>query len=91
MALYMVERDLSAVSPQNIQSAQNKLVQLTKQYTANGKPVRYINSMPVADQPRRSIWLFEAANEQLVKEVNECAHLPYNRIVEAMSTIHALI
>lgn len=51
--------------------------------TAEGNVVRYIRTTFVPGESH-CMCLFDAANETLVREANEKAQLPYNRIVPAM-------
>ena len=57
-------------------------IETSRQFTAQGKNVRYIRSMFLPEEAR-CMCLFEAPNPQLVKEVNDAAKLPYTRVVEA--------
>ena len=50
--------------------------------TAEGKPVRYIRSMYVPGDSR-CMCLFEASSEQDVRDLNDAAKIPYERIVRA--------
>jgi hypothetical protein len=64
-------------------AAQKAAIDTGKKMTVSGKPVRYIRStfVPAED---RCMCLFEAPNQQSVKELNDTAKLPYTRIVEAL-------
>lgn len=56
---------------------------------AAGKPVRYLRSTFTPGESRCRC-LFEAANGELVQEVNDAAQLPYSRIVLAMELTSTL-
>jgi muconolactone delta-isomerase len=83
MNVYMVERELEAVTMENLAAAQKAAIETGKRLTGQGKAVRYIRSTFVPGEAR-CFCLFEAASPQVVKELNETAHLPYSRIVEAL-------
>ena len=83
MAVYMVERELPGVSMDQLAAAQKAAIETGRQFTEEGKNVRYIRTTFVPGEAR-CMCLFEADNAELVKEVNETAQIPYNRVVEAM-------
>ncbi len=83
MAIYMVERDLPGITMEQLAAAQQAAIETGGRFTAQGKPVRYIRGSFVPGEAR-CMCLFEAANPQHVKEVNEAAQIPFSRIVEAM-------
>ena len=82
MAVYMVERDLPGVTMEQLGAAQKEAIEKSRQFTAEGKDVRYIRSIFVPGEAR-CMCLFEAPNPDVVKEVNEAAKIPFTRIVEA--------
>lgn len=82
MPVYPVERDLAGITMEQLAAAQKAAIETGKQFTAKGKPVRYIRSTFVPGEAR-CMCLFEAPSPQLVKEVNEAAKIPFSRIVEA--------
>ena len=83
MAVYMVERDLKDIPMDQLAAAQKAAIDTGKKMTMSGKPVRYIRSTFVPAEGR-CLCLFEAPNQQSVKELNDTAKLPYTRIVEAL-------
>jgi Protein of unknown function (DUF4242) len=83
MAVYMVERDLPGITPEQLAKAQRAATVASEQFTAQGKEVRYLRSTFVPDDSR-CMCLFESPNRQFVKDVNETAGVPYTRIVEAL-------
>ena len=82
MPVYMVERDLPGISMEQLAAAQKKAIQMGKELTAEGRPVRYIRStfVPGEDKCMR---LFEAPNPEHVREANERGQIPFTRIVIA--------
>jgi hypothetical protein len=59
MAVYLVERDLPGVTPEQLAAAQKKAIQVGKDMTAQGREVRYIRSTFVPGE-NRCMCLFEA-------------------------------
>jgi Protein of unknown function (DUF4242) len=83
MAVYMVDRHLPGITPEQLGAAQRAAITAGEEFTARGKLVRYIRSTFVPEEAR-CMCLFEATTRELVKEVNDAAQLPYVRIVEAL-------
>lgn len=79
----MVERELPGISMEQLAAAQQAAIETGQQFTAEGKRVRYLRTTFVPGEAR-CMCLFEADNADLVKEVNETAQIPFNRIVEAL-------
>jgi hypothetical protein len=60
--------------------------QQSKQVTSSlpvGKAVRYIRTTFVPGEAH-CMCLFDAANPELVKEVNDAAQIPYTKVIEAL-------
>ena len=83
MTVYMVERNLPGVQLDQLAAAQKAAIETSNQFSAGGKVVRYIRTTFVPGEDR-CMCLFEAANPEVVKEVNEAAQIPFTRIVEAL-------
>jgi hypothetical protein len=83
MTVYMVERDLPGVTTEQLAAAQKAAIEKGQEFTANGKDVRYIRSIFVPGESK-CMCLFEAANPEVVKEVNEAAQIPFTEIKEAL-------
>ena len=83
MAIYMVDRDLPGVTMDQLAAAQKAAIDTGKQFTDEGKNVRYIRTTFVPGEAH-CMCLFEADNADLVREVNEAAQIPFTRIVEAL-------
>lgn len=81
--IYMVDRDLPGITMEQLAGAQQAAIATSEQFTAAGKPVRYLRSLFVPGEAH-CMCLFAAPAAELVKEVNEAAQLPYTRIVEAL-------
>ena len=82
MAVYMVERDLPGVTLEQLAAAQKRAIQVGMDLTAQGRAVRYIRSMFVPGE-HKCMCLFEAPNQEHVREANERAEIPFTRIVPA--------
>ena len=83
MAVYMVERDLKGITMDELGAAQKAAIETSQKFTSEGKPVRYIRSTFVPGDSR-CMCLFEASSQELVKDVNETAGIPFTGIVEAL-------
>jgi len=83
MPVYMVERDLPGIQMDQLAAAQKAAIATSDQFTAEGKPVRYIRTTFVPGEAH-CMCLFEAANPDLVKQVNDKAQIPYTRVIEAL-------
>jgi hypothetical protein len=83
MSVYMVERSLKGIPMDDLSAAQQAAIRTSQEFTSAGKPVRYIRSTFVPESGA-CMCLFEAGDPDAVRQVNESAKLPYDRITEAM-------
>ena len=83
MAVYMVDRDLPGITPEQLGTSQRAAIDTCQRFTGAGRDVRYIRSTFLPEESR-CMCLFEAATRELVREVNDAAQIPYTRIVEAL-------
>ncbi len=83
MPVYMVDRNLPGVTLEQLAAAQKAAIETSRQFTAQGKAVRYIRSTFVPGESH-CMCLFEASNADLVKQVNEAAKIPFTRVAEAL-------
>ena len=83
MPVFMVERDLPGIKMDQLAAAQKAAIETGRQFTREGKNVRYIRTTFVPGE-NKCMCLFEASNADLVKQVNEKAQIPFTRIVEAL-------
>ncbi len=90
MALYMVERDLSNVAPEQLRLDQRDIASACIQLKARGKRIRYINS-GVAPADGRAFDLFGADSPDLVKDVHASAGVQYLRITEILDVTPSFI
>ncbi|HUF65789.1 MAG TPA: DUF4242 domain-containing protein [Gemmatimonadaceae bacterium] len=82
MPVYMADREVPGMTMNELADAQRAAIDKSREFTDEGKPVRYIRSMFVPGEAHL-MCLFEAKDADTVKAVNEAAGLPFNRIVEA--------
>jgi hypothetical protein len=78
----MADRNLPGITMGELGAAQKSAIETGKKMTAAGKPVRYIRSTFVPGESR-CMCLFEAPSEENVRELNETAKIPFERIVRA--------
>lgn len=83
MPVFMADRELPGIEREQLAAAQQAAIRTSEEFTARGRPVRYIRSTFVPGE-NRCMCLFEAATPELVREVNEAAQIPFTRIIEAM-------
>lgn len=81
MPEYMVERHLPGITPEQLTAAAARAKSVTAEMTQQGKPVRYLRSTFVPSE-ERSFCLFEAPTSERVREANELAQIPLQRIIE---------
>jgi hypothetical protein len=82
MPVYMVDRDLPGITMEQLAAAQRAAIETGRRMTAAGQPVRYIRSTFVP-QEAHCMCLFEAADPELVRRLNDEAKIPYTRVIEA--------
>jgi hypothetical protein len=85
MSVWMVERDLRAISMATLAQAQGAAIAEAGKATAQGTPVRYLRSIFTPED--RRCYLFEAASPEAVRQVNDAAGLPYKRVAEALDLL----
>ena len=83
MNIYIADRNLPGVTLEQLAAAQKAAIETSQRFTEEGKPVRYVRTAWVPSESH-VMCMFEAPDAQLVRDVNEVAGIPFNRIVEAM-------
>ena len=81
MPEYMVERYLPGITPEQLMAAAARAKSVSAEMTQQGKPIRYLRSTYLPSE-QKSFCLFDAPSPERVKEANERAQLPLQRIVE---------
>jgi Protein of unknown function (DUF4242) len=82
MPVFMADREMPRVTMAELAAAQRAAIAMSEQFTAHGRPVRYLRSLYVPSESR-CMCLFEAASADMVRDVNEAAGIPFTRIIEA--------
>jgi Protein of unknown function (DUF4242) len=82
MPRYMVERTLPGFTTDQLPAAAGAAKSTTAAMTDEGTPVRYLRSTFVPTE-EKCYCLFEGVSQDAVREANERAGLPYERIYEA--------
>lgn len=83
MAMYVAERYLPGITPDQLAAAAGRAKNTTAEMTQEGTPVHYLRSTFIPGE-EKSFCLFEGPSADVVKLANDRAELPYERIVEAM-------
>ena len=83
MSVYMVERDLAGISMDDLAAAQKAAIDTAQRMTSSGDKISYIRST-FAPEDGRCMCLFEGDSEDQVRNLNDKAGLPYNRVVQAL-------
>ena len=83
MTVYMVERELSGITMEQLGAAQKAAIETSQKFTSEGRAVRYIRTTFIPGDAR-CMCLFESDSQDLVKDVNETAGIPFTGIVEAL-------
>ena len=83
MALYLAERYLPGITPEQLTAAAGQAKRTTAQMRDEGTPVRYLRSTYLPGE-EKCFCLFEGPSADAVRAANDRAQLPYERIVEAM-------
>jgi hypothetical protein len=81
--VYLVDRDLPGSTLAQLEAMQQVAIASSRQFTAAGRPVRYLRSTFILGEAR-CLCLFEAVDAAVVEEVNQAAQIPFTRVVEAL-------
>jgi hypothetical protein len=79
---YMVERHLPGITNEQLTAAAKSAKTTTAEMSSEGTPVRYLRSTFVPRE-EKCFCLFEGESEEAVREANERAQIPFERIHEA--------
>ena len=83
MTVYMVDRDLPGISMEELAAAQQRAIEWSERYRAEGRNVQYIRSTFVPGESH-CMCLFEAPDAGSVTELNKDAEIPFTRVTEAL-------
>jgi hypothetical protein len=90
MALYVVERDVTGVSAEQLRLDQRGVAAACLQLKAQGKRIRYISSAVVPTE-WRVLDLFGSAGAEIVQEAHVFAGVRYVRIVEILDATPSFV
>lgn len=79
MPLFVVERELPGITPEELQSAGLRAKSCCAQMTDEGTAVRWVRSFYLPESSRTHCY-FEGADAQAVEEANQRAPIPFVRI-----------
>jgi hypothetical protein len=82
--VYVVERYLPGLDQRELRRSLGRLKNVTEELRKEGTAVRYLGSTIVV-QDEACFCQFEAPSEAAVADANRRAHLPFDRIVAAVS------
>ncbi|MBF9030036.1 DUF4242 domain-containing protein [Rhodobacterales bacterium HKCCE3408] len=83
MSVYMVERNLKGISMDDLAGAQKAAIATAADMRGKGEKISYIRST-FAPEDGRCMCLFDGESAEQVRQLNDTAGLPYERVVEAM-------
>ena len=83
MPTYLVDRDLPGMTRDQLAAAHRAAAETARQFTAAGRPVRYIRSL-FLPQEARCLCLFEAVDAESVRSLNQTAQIPFTSVTEAL-------
>ncbi len=83
MTVYMVERNLKGIAMEDLAGAQKAAISKAAEFSDRGTPTRYLRSIFLPGDGR-CLCLFEAENADDVEDLNREAHLPFERVTEAL-------
>jgi hypothetical protein len=83
MQVYMVERSLKGIPMDQLAAAQQRAIGTAAEMTSHGTPVNYIRSTFVPETGQ-CLCLFSADDAEQVKELNQKAGIPFDRVVGAL-------
>ncbi len=82
MPLYIVERHLPGLTTSQLKAAASQAKKVTTEMAEEGVPVRYRRSTYVPTE-QKCVCLFDGPSADVVRQANERANLPFERILEA--------
>ena len=83
MPKYMVERYLPRITPEQLTAAATRAKITTAEMTQEGTPIRYLRSIFIPGEDK-CFCLFDGPSPDAVREANERANIPFERVVEAL-------
>jgi hypothetical protein len=83
MAIFAVQRELPGITMEQLAGAQKAAISTSEQLSKEGVSVKYVRSNFYPGS-NHCTCLFEAADAEAVKKVNDTASLPYVKIEEVL-------
>lgn len=83
MSVFMVERDLKGIAMEDLAAAQKAAIAEAAKMRGEGSGITYIRST-FAPEDGRCMCLFDGANADEVRSLNDRAGLPYSGVVAAL-------
>ena len=83
MSTYIAERYLPGITQEQLLDAARRAKLATAEMTTAGTPVTYLRSTFLPGD-QTCYCLFEGPSEQAVRQVNDNAEIPYERIIPAV-------
>jgi hypothetical protein len=84
--LYLVEHELRGMSSWQVASVQRALSEAVRRENRRGGRIRYVQCI-YSPEEHRCLCLFEAADPDLVRSVNDIAQFPLAHITAVLSSI----
>jgi hypothetical protein len=83
MPVYLVDRAVHGATMERLEVLRNRTAEMCRVVATQGKAIRYLRST-FAPGDSRCECLFEAANSELVRQVNDASGFAYERIMLAI-------
>jgi hypothetical protein len=83
--LYLVEHDLRGMSSWQVASVQRALSEAVRRENRRGGRIRYVQCI-YSLEDHRCLCLFEAADAELVRSVNDIAQFPLAHVMAVVSS-----
>lgn len=83
MQTFMVERSLKGIPMEQLAAAQQRAIGTAREMSAQGTPVNYIRSTFVPETGQ-CLCLFSAEDAGQVRQLNQKADIPFDRVVPAL-------
>jgi len=83
MSTFAVQRTLTGITMEQLGDAQKAAIDTSNDISSKGMPVRYIRSNFYPGDSHCTC-IFEAESADAVRQVNETANLPFDRIEEVL-------
>ena len=86
MKTFAVKRNLPGITMEQLGDAQKAAIETSEKMTREGTAVNYIRSNYYPGDSSCTC-IFEADNEQAIKDVNDRAAIPYDEVTEVLDLV----